>query len=357
MTKEGKTVVILFGMIVVVGGCQAPQGRPLHPLMKIETSLGNITLELDVEKAPLSVMNFADYARKGFYNGTIFHRVVANALIQGGAYTPDMSEKTEGLQEGIKNESGNGLSNTRGTIALVRAPARPNSTKAQFFINVFTNDSFDAATAGGSTAYTVFGKVVEGMNTVDRISRTPVGPHPKYAAGLLAVVPVEPVVIRDVRLLTPFDPKDAQAAAKDAEAEAERVVREAKEAKERAFRERIEGIENAHGKLTTTESGLRYVDIRVGTGPMPTIEDSVVIHCLATLADETEVENTLEGEPMTSDVKRMVKGVQDGLISMHEGGKRLMIVPADLAYGNRGIPGKVPVNSILFYEVDLLEVR
>jgi len=357
MTKEGKTIVILLGMIVAVGGCQAPQRRPLHPLVKIETSLGNITLELNAEKAPLSVTNFTDYARKGFYNGTIFDRVVANALIQGGAYTPDMSEKTEGLQEGIKDESGNGLTNIRGTIAMVRELALPNSTKAQFFINVFTNDSFDAATTAGTTAYTVFGKVVEGMNTVDRISRTPVGPHPKYAAGLLAVVPVEPVVIRDVRLLTPFDPKDAQAVVKAAEAEAERVAKETKEAKERAFRERIEGIENAYGKLTTTESGLRYVDIRVGTGPMPTLEDSVVIHCLATLEDETEVENTLEGEPMTPDVKRMVKGFQEGLISMHEGGKRLMIVPANLAYGNRGIPGRIPENSIVFYEVDLLEVR
>ena len=138
----------------------------MHPRVKMETTLGDIVLELDAEKAPISTLNFIQYAQDKYYDGTIFHRVMAGFMIQGGGFTVDQ-KKTEGLREGIKNEWKNELKNRRGTIAMARMGGRPDSATAQFFINVVDNASLNQARDGA--AYAVFGKVVEGMETVDKI--------------------------------------------------------------------------------------------------------------------------------------------------------------------------------------------
>ncbi len=154
---------------------------------KLTTSRGDITLELDPEKAPESSENFARYVDAGHYNGTIFHRVISNFMIQGGGFTPDMRQK--GTHEGIPNEWRNGLKNKRGTIAMARLGGRPDSATAQFFINVVDNDFLDRPQPDGA-AYAVFGRVVEGMDVVDKIRAVPTGSKAGHQD-----VPLEPVVI------------------------------------------------------------------------------------------------------------------------------------------------------------------
>jgi cyclophilin family peptidyl-prolyl cis-trans isomerase len=157
--------------------------------------MGDIQLELYAEKAPVSVENFINYARNGFYDGTIFHRVIGSFMIQGGGFTPDMQKKATG--EPILNEAGNGLSNLRGTIAMARTND-PHSATAQFFINVQNNTNLDYT--GGSSSrswgYAVFGRVISGMEVVDEI---------RFVAtetqGQFADVPVEPVTIDNIEII------------------------------------------------------------------------------------------------------------------------------------------------------------
>ena len=138
-----------------------------NPVVLIETSKGNIKVELDAEKAPNTVENFMGYVKDGFYEGTIFHRVIPNFMIQGGGMLADMTEKP--TKASIKNEAKNGLKNARGTIAMARTPD-PDSAAAQFFINVNDNDflNHSAETLQG-WGYAVFGKVLEGMDVADAI--------------------------------------------------------------------------------------------------------------------------------------------------------------------------------------------
>jgi cyclophilin family peptidyl-prolyl cis-trans isomerase len=149
----------------------------------LETSAGNISIELDAQKAPKTTENFLKYVDEGFYNGTIFHRVIPDFMIQGGGMTADMGEKkTHGP---IRNESHNGLTNTRGTIAMART-GDPHSATAQFFINHKDNASLDRG-----DGYAVFGKVIDGMDVVDKIAAMRTTSKKGHAD-----VPVEPVTIK-----------------------------------------------------------------------------------------------------------------------------------------------------------------
>ena len=152
--------------------------------VRLATSAGDIVVELDAAKAPKSVANFLEYVKAGHYDGTIFHRVIANFMIQGGGMTADMKEKP--TRAPVPLESRNGLLNQRGTVAMARTPD-PNSATAQFFINVKDNDFLNQAQARDGNGYAVFGKVVEGMDVVDKIRVTPTGPGD---------VPQQPIVIR-----------------------------------------------------------------------------------------------------------------------------------------------------------------
>jgi len=142
-------------------------------MVKLHTNHGTITLELDAEKAPKTVENFLQYVRDGFFNGTIFHRVIDGFMIQGGGFEPGMTQKP--TREAIENEASNGLKNEAYTIAMARTP-NPNSATAQFFINVANNSflNFTAPTPQGY-GYAVFGKVVEGTDVVDKIKKVKTG--------------------------------------------------------------------------------------------------------------------------------------------------------------------------------------
>lgn len=157
----------------------------------METSLGTLHLELNDEKAPITVQNFIDYAKSGHYDGTIFHRVIEGFMIQGGGFDRNMNQKV--TRDPIKNEAMNGLKNKRGTIAMARTMIVDSAT-SQFFINHVDNDflDFSAPTPQGF-GYAVFGKVIDGMDVVDKIAKVPTG-----YAGHYQNVPEVPVVIKKV---------------------------------------------------------------------------------------------------------------------------------------------------------------
>lgn len=164
----------------------------LHPQVLMQTSAGDFTLELDGEKAPISTLNFVQYVKDGYYKGVIFHRVIPNFMVQGGGMTPDFSDKTQGQRPSIKNEWRNGLKNVRGSISMARG-GEADSATSQFFINVVDNDFLDQPRDGA--AYAVFGKVIKGMDVVDKIRNAP-------GAGER---PINPVVINDAKLVSDFD--------------------------------------------------------------------------------------------------------------------------------------------------------
>ena len=157
----------------------------------MNTTLGTISFELFDEDAPKTVANFKKLAGENFYHGVIFHRVIPDFMIQGGGFVPGLKEKK--TRDPIKNESANGMSNERGTIAVARA-ANPDSGTAQFFINLVDNQRLDRANSPDKAGYCVFGKVVSGLDVVERIAQAPTGQQ-----GGHANVPMPDVVIRSVR--------------------------------------------------------------------------------------------------------------------------------------------------------------
>ena len=161
------------------------------PVVVLETSKGTIKIELNEERSPGTVKNFLQYVDDKFYDGTIFHRVIPNFMIQGGGFTPDMKKKP--TRETIKNEATNGLANLRGTIAMARL-GDPHSATAQFYINHKTNQALDKEYSRDGWGYCVFGKVTEGLDVVDAIAQVPAGDK-----GGLQNVPVDPVTIKTAR--------------------------------------------------------------------------------------------------------------------------------------------------------------
>lgn len=172
---------------------KSPDEDRRHPLVTIESSLGEIVLKLDAEKAPLTVDNFLQYVDAGFYDGTAIHQAIAQYIILGGGYTPEGIEKP--TRPPIRNEADNGLSNRRGTIAMARQADAIDSSTSQFFINVVDNPSLDHQNRDvEGYGYCVFGQIVKGLDVVDRIASVEV-----TNSGEDGFRPVEPVVIRSIR--------------------------------------------------------------------------------------------------------------------------------------------------------------
>jgi cyclophilin family peptidyl-prolyl cis-trans isomerase len=184
----------------VLAGATAPgqEKKGQNPVVVMETSEGTIKIELFQDKAPITVKNFLKYVDDKFYDGTIFHRVIPRFMIQGGGFQPGMKQKaTRGT---IKNESNNGLKNERGTLAMARTP-EPDSASAQFFINLKYNDFLDRANAEDGVGYAVFGKVIDGMNVVDKIAGVETGTvaDPQERRLKHKNVPVKDVLIKSAR--------------------------------------------------------------------------------------------------------------------------------------------------------------
>jgi peptidyl-prolyl cis-trans isomerase B (cyclophilin B) len=179
---------VLMAVVLLIAGCVKTQGDKMENVVVIETSKGNIEVALDADKAPITVANFLKYANEGFYDGTIFHRVIPRFMIQGGGFMPDGSEKE--THAPIKLESKNGLKNAVGTIAMARTNV-PDSATSQFFINLVNNSFLDYRP--GNDGYAVFGTVVKGMDVVQAI-----GMVRTASKGYNDDWPVEDVVIKRV---------------------------------------------------------------------------------------------------------------------------------------------------------------
>jgi len=195
-----------FSLLVIPAAAQetsaAAEATPAEasapaPRVSLQTSQGEIVLELNPEKAPLSVENFLQYVKDGHYNGTVFHRVIENFMIQGGGFTIDLNMKP--TRAGVRNEANNGLSNLRGTVAMARTND-PHSGTAQFFINTVDNPRLDFVSEqnGFTWGYAVFGKVVAGMDVVDRIRVVETGAQGPFAKD----VPVQAVIIERAELVS-----------------------------------------------------------------------------------------------------------------------------------------------------------
>jgi peptidyl-prolyl cis-trans isomerase B (cyclophilin B) len=184
------TRALAVGLMIVLfsGAAMAADKGKGKPMVKLETSLGEITLELYPDKAPATVANFLQYVKDGFFNGTIFHRVIDGFMIQGGGFDAQMSQKP--TRETIQNEADNGLANEAYTIAMARTQD-PHSATAQFFINVANNSMLNhTAKTPQGWGYAVFGKVVKGNDVVDKIKAVPTATR-----GMHEKVPAEPVTI------------------------------------------------------------------------------------------------------------------------------------------------------------------
>jgi len=193
------SLACLACLLAVVGSASGAEpvkapAAPSHPHVLFETSKGNFTIELYPDKAPKTVENFLQYVKTGFFDGTIFHRVIPDFMIQGGGFTADLTQKP--TKPPIPNEADNRLLNERGTLAMARTND-PNSATAQFFVNLKNNGflNYTASTPSG-WGYCVFGKVVEGMETVDAIAAVPTGRKGSYTD-----VPTVTVVIKKATLV------------------------------------------------------------------------------------------------------------------------------------------------------------
>ena len=193
MVRAALVAVLALGMLS--SGAMGAAGKG-NPMVVISTSMGDIKAELYADKAPITVKNFTDYAKAGYFDGTIFHRVIPGFMIQGGGLTADMQDKREGQKPPIKNEGDNGLKNETGTLAMARTSV-PDSATSQFFINVKDNTFLNKDSAPDKVGYAVFGKVVEGMDVVKKIEQvktTTKGPHQN--------VPVDAVTIKSVKVVS-----------------------------------------------------------------------------------------------------------------------------------------------------------
>ncbi len=329
-----------------------------YAAVTMKTNRGDIVILLDKKHAPITVDNFLAYVEGDHYDGTIFHRVIPNFMIQGGGFDTNNSQKQ--TRDPIKNEWLNGLKNVRGSISMARLGNQPDSATSQFFINVVDNAVLDTARDGA--AYAVFGMVVEGMDAVDAIRQTPTGMG-SLDGRPAQDVPREQQVIESAGI-TPLDDlsDSARAVAADWQQKTEAWSKAAEERREllenplqaaKAFCEKQGADVNS---LQTTESGLMYIDEVVGDGEQPkSTAATVSVHYTGWLIDGTKFDSSRDrGQPTSFPLNRVIPGWTEGVSSMKVGGKRWLIIPSELGYGARGAGGVIPPNAMLVFEVELL---
>ncbi len=183
--------------LLIAASCLCSAMAYAGPKVEFKTSLGSFVVELDDVKAPKTTANFLNYVKSGFYNGTIFHRVIDGFMIQGGGFTPDLTQKPTNAP--VQSEAQNGLKNQIYTIAMART-SDPDSATAQFYINVADNQALNYPNAMGN-GYTVFGKVISGTQTIDAIRKVQTAVAPAPQMGRMADVPTKPVIIESATIL------------------------------------------------------------------------------------------------------------------------------------------------------------
>ena len=321
----------------------------------MQTNKGEIVLALDYERAPVTVANFVRYVDKGFYDGTIFHRVISTFMIQGGGFSSDMKQKP--TDPPIINEWQNGLVNSRGTIAMARTND-PNSATSQFFINVVDNPRLSQPMSGGA-AYAVFGHVIKGMDVVDAIKAIPT----ENKGGAFASLPTEKVVIEKVTWSGPKTLEELNALAKNPpplkpETSGPNLSNMSVQEQMDLGRNLVEKQGGDLSKGVTTDSGLWYVDQVVGEGSKPKKTAFVVCHYTGWFPDGKVFDTSRDKpNPVNFQLFGVIKGWTEGVGNMQKGGKRFMVIPPDLAYGPEGRPGRIPPNSVLVFEVELVDIK
>ncbi|MFB3431871.1 MAG: peptidylprolyl isomerase [Phycisphaerales bacterium] len=336
-----------------------------YAAVTFQTNRGEIVLLLDKANAPISVENFLTYVKDGHYDGTVFHRVIPNFMIQGGGFDENYAQKE--TRDPIKNEWLNGLKNIRGSISMARLGNQPDSATSQFFINVVDNAVLDTARDGA--AYAVFGTVVEGMDAVDAIRNTPTGMG-KLDGRPAQDVPQELQVIESASVTALSDLSDTamQNAAewksrvdewRSAAEAAEKARQEAMEQELNEAKELLKGMDVNVDDLTTTDSGLMYIDAVVGDGEQPASTNATVsVHYTGWLTTGSKFDSSRDrGQPASFPLNRVIPGWTEGVSSMKVGGKRYLIIPSDLGYGPRGAGGVIPPNAMLVFEVELLSTQ
>jgi FKBP-type peptidyl-prolyl cis-trans isomerase len=327
--KKALVCAVAIALVATLSASAAPGAA--KPQVRIETTQGVIVAELYPQAAPKTVENFIQYVKDGFYDNTIFHRVIKSFMIQGGGFTKDLQEKP--TRPPIANEADNGLKNDIGTLAMART-GDPNSATAQFFINAKNNDflNFRGKDEQG-WGYCVFGKVISGLNVVSAIENVATTNQGGYQD-----VPQTPVIMTKVSMITAgaasAKAAPAKAAAKPASAKASDTI--------------------------TTASGLKYIITQKGPvgGAKPAKGTRIKVHYTGRLTDGKVFDSSVQrGQPFEFAVGTgsVIAGWDEALIDMTKGEKRTLIIPPKLGYGENGAAGVIPPNATLIFDVEMID--
>jgi peptidyl-prolyl cis-trans isomerase B (cyclophilin B) len=324
--------------------------------VKMSTTVGDYLLELDKEKAPISVENFLAYVNDGFYTGTIFHRVVPNFVVQGGGFDENWTQKE--TMDPIHNEAENELKNDYGTIAMART-SDPHSATSQFYINTKNNDMLNHP-RGDGWGYCVFGKVIAGIDAVEIIHKRPVQKDQENGAVVITGAEVVSADMLDAAK-TDIETRNANAA----KAEAQRAKNAMAKLEEKLGSDfetakaliASKGVDIAKG--VKTDSGLWYVEVTEGEGDLPTKNDKVMTHYTGWNPDGSKFDSSHDrGTPFpVSLTGGVIPAWIETVAMMKQGGKRYIIAPPKLAYGERGHPPVIPPNATLVFQIEVVEIQ
>ncbi len=341
------------------GGAEKPseEADGNAPVVEIETTLGRFKVKLDSDQAPITTANFLRYVEDGYYEGTAVHQVVQDAMIGSGAYTSQLTPKSEGLRDPIPSEwSEGGTKNVRGAIGMYRKPGEPDSAQSEFFIILKDNPRLDEPRDGAG--YLAFGEVIEGMDVIDRIGATQLQAHPGNPNGPPSV-PIVPIMIVSTRILGDYDLASLEAQVNE-QLNQQAAEREAfQKEQESQMQNIIDQTKEEFGvDFTTTASGLMHATLREGDGPTPPSSSSnVKVHYKGTLTNGKQFDSSYDrNAPATFPLNRVIPGWTEGVGSMKVGEKRRLIIPSDLGYGDRGAPPDIPGKATLVFDVELLEI-
>ena len=337
-----------------------------YVLMK--TNQGDILLRLDNKLAPISTENFLRYVDEGGYDGTIFHRVISNFMIQGGGFDTNYEKRPTSAP--IKNEWVNGLKNQKNTIAMARIGGNADSATNQFFINVVDNGQLDRPQADGA-AYAVFGHVIAGQKTVEAIRTTPKEKRP----GAFVDSPKDAIVIEKAMQVDLAEAKKIVEAQGESPAVCTEQTQNEKQAL--ATAKGIKAAMEGSKMLTRTDvapkdlpgipvdrpadgenAGLKWWVLEQGNGATPNhYEDRVTVHYSGYLLDGTKFDSSVDrGQPATFALGQVIEGWTLGVGQMKVGEKKKLLIPAKLAYKAQGRPPVIPPNATLVFDVELIEV-
>lgn len=325
--------------VVLLSASFCAGGNNGKVFVKMETTLGDMYIELYKEHAPKTVENFLKYADAGFYENTIFHRVIKRFMAQGGGFTEDYNRKDD-TYEPIENEATNGIKNEYATIAMART-SNPHSATSQFFINLNDNTFLNHKdTSARSYGYCVFGKVVAGLKTLSKIESADVE-FDARADGRYPAKPKEPIKILKVEKISENNEEMLKAMKKESDP-----------------MEFVKSLGVDLSKQEEKESGLIYIPVKEGTGKSPKATDTVEVHYTGWLVNGKKFDSSRDrGNTISFPLNRVIPGWTEGVALMKEGGKAILVIPYNIAYGERGNPPVIPPKATLIFEIELFKVK